>query len=104
MDDDVILLVKQTFETDEIGNAKPVEEARQVFCKKKSASRDEFFRAGQQGLSSKYMFVTHPSNYEGEEVLIFENERLGIYRTYKKNDDELEIYAGYKVGESIEQK
>ena len=48
------------------------------------------------------MFVTHPSNYEGEEVLLYENERLGIYRTYKKNDDELEIYAGYKVGESIE--
>ena len=35
MDDEVILLVKQIFETDEIGNAKPVEEARQVFCKKK---------------------------------------------------------------------
>ena len=96
--DDIIVLIKEVTFKDEIGNLIPVEEARQVFCTKKPVRSEEYFKASQQGLSQMMNFVTHPSNYNDEQILEYQGKRYGIYRTYQKSLDEFEIYASYKAG------
>lgn len=98
--DDVITLVKQTAASslDEYGQETFTETTRQVFCKVTSANRAEFFEARQTGLEPEYVFVTQPTNYEGEKILTYEGVRYQIYRTYRRGADELELYAQKQVG------
>lgn len=98
--DDVITLVKQTAASslDEYGQETFTETTRQVFCKVTSANRAEFFEARQTGLEPEYVFVTQPTNYEGERILTYEGVRYQIYRTYRRDADNLELYAQKQVG------
>ena len=98
--DDVITLVKQTAVSslDEYGQETFTETTRQVFCKVTSANRAEFFEARQTGLEPEYVFVTQPTNYEGERILTYEGVRYQIYRTYRRDADNLELYAQKQVG------
>lgn len=98
--DDEITLISQTNQQDNIGNNEPVETARQVLCCVKNIGRDEFYKAGQQGLAAKYMFITNPVNYNGESIVKYKDNRYSVYRTYRKNADELEIYVKVEEGVS----
>ena len=97
MDGD-IFLVSQTYEKNDIGVLTPVEETRQVLCTLKSVTQSEFYKAGQSGFNPQHVFVINPVEYHDESVLIYNDTRYSIYRTYRKSDDELEIYAEYKAG------
>ena len=47
----VLTLIRETYETDEIGQRIPIESRRDVFCNLSSISASEWFAGGQSGLN-----------------------------------------------------
>ena len=96
--DDVISLIKEEYDSN---LEKYIESSRvdNVFCKVESIQRDEFYRAGQNGMSPQYKFITAKVNYINEEIAIYKGVRYSIYRTYEvPGTDDIELYAEDKVG------
>lgn len=101
--DDVIKLLSFTFKSDSYGNQIETVTERQVFCRVRSISRNEFYQAAQTDLHPEYVFIlSNFRDYEGEQELTYTDwtgqvHRLNILRTYRMESDELEIIAGEKI-------
>lgn len=70
-----------------------------VFAEVAPVGRDEYEAAGQAGLKARYKFEVWAAEYDGQEEVEFDGERLSIYRTYgARSDDKIELYAAQRAG------
>ncbi|WP_020189709.1 phage head closure protein [Kurthia sp. Dielmo] len=69
----------------------------EVFCKKKSVTRTEYFTAGQSGLRPSAMFKVHLLDYDQELYIRHEEKIYSIYRTFE-NGDFIELYCEVRSG------
>lgn len=97
MTDDVLELVSTTMEQNKYGVWVKTETSRQVFCRVSSVSQTEFFEAGRNGLNPEWRFSVFAADYQGEETVIYNNKRYGVYRTYRDGDF-IELYVERKGG------
>ena len=95
---DVLKLFTTTYTNDKYGVPKPVNEAVEVFCERKSVTRSEFFNAGRNGLNPEYVFTVFKGDYNGETVLEYDGKTYSVYRTYETDDDYIELYVQRKGG------
>lgn len=93
-----ITLISQTYTQDSIGQPVATERRRQVPAEIHSASRAEFSQAGQLGISAAYTAIVLSGNYNGEQVCLFDGDRYAIYRTYEREDEQIELYLQREVG------
>lgn len=105
MTDVIIYLLSKTpsGETDEFAQPINTESRSEVMATSEPVTRSEFYSAGEKGIRPEYEFTINPAEYHGEEELEFTNEfgitaNYGIYRTYLRNDDELEVYCSRSSG------
>lgn len=98
MIDTVITLIKETHSKNDFGADVTTETRRTIFCGLKSVNRSDFYAAGQAGLALDHVFVTDPTNYDGEQIVEYCGNRYEVTRVYEASLDRLEIYAGHKVG------
>ena len=96
--DNVIKLISTTYTKDEYGVDRKTEKERQVFCKVRSVTRAEFFDGGRNGLNPEYQMTMFAADYEGEEIVKYEDKRYSVYRVYRTDDDYLELYVERKGG------
>ena len=96
--DSVIGLVSTSWAKDAYGVDKPTGSCRQVFAQVQSVTRAEFFNGGRNGLNPAYVFTVFAADYQGEEICSYEGKRYGIYRSFRKDGDYLELYAERKGG------
>lgn len=62
---------------------KPTEVKRKVFCEVKSVSRNEFYRAMENGISPTYVFqLADYAEYKGEKIAEYNGQRYRVVRTY----------------------
>lgn len=80
--DDVIYLVNESpaargiFET-------PQETLSTAFCRVKSVTRSEFWRAKEHGLEPELVFtLSEYADYGGQKVLLYAGERYRVLRSY----------------------
>lgn len=97
MTDDVLELVGTTMQQNKYGVWVKTETSRQVFCRVSSVSQTEFFEAGRNGLNPEWRFSVFAADYQGEETVIYNNKRYGVYRTYRDGDF-IELYVERKGG------
>lgn len=91
-------LIQKTYSVDRIGQRIPDKEKIEILCHIKSIGQNEFFKAGQSGISPDVKIVTQAVNYNGEQLIECEKELYRIYRTFRSNDsDEIELYCAKKV-------
>lgn len=95
---DVIKLISQVYTFNSIKEQVAHECKRQVFCTIDEVSRAEFFAAGEAGLKPSFVAVVAVVDYRGEKLLEFRGKRYGIYRTYRRSGDYMELYAEEKAG------
>lgn len=101
--DDLITLISQTFEQNDIGVQIATETVTQVWARLQSATRAEFYSAGQNGLQPSLVAVTPIANYAGQKLAEWRGTRYSIYRTYfATGSDEIELYLEEKVGNDVE--
>lgn len=75
------------------------EETRaEVLCTSVPISRSEFFAAGQIGITPDFELVINPIEYDGQKIVEYKGKKLSIYRTYQRDENELEIYCQYAPG------
>lgn len=75
------------------------EESRtEVLCASVPISRSEFYAAGQIGINPDYELIVNPVEYSGQKVVEFKGKKLNVYRTYERNENELELYCSYATG------
>ena len=98
--DDTIILTKQEVTDDEIGQKTLCDIKRiEIFVTVKSINRNEFFSAGQNGISPDFLFETSKLNYAGEKEVEYKGQRYSVYRTYSPHEsDMIELYVTSKAG------
>lgn len=96
---DVIELIPVTYTKDSAGISRPTEGThRQVMCQVDSVTRQEFFEAGRNGLNPEFVFKVFFGDYEGERIVEYKGNRYGVYRTYQRRNDTVELYVERKGG------
>lgn len=104
MRDGVIVLVKEQTKRNDRGVLVKKDKAlREIFCQIESVTRSEFYEGGRNGLNPAFVFTVFAGDYCGEEVCIYEGRRYAIYRTYRTDDDYMELYAERKGGTNGEE-
>ena len=98
MQDDVLILVSNSFSEDEIGQQKPAEICREVFCRVGGISRREWFDAGHSGLKPELMFSVFFGDYCGEKTVEYNGNRYTVYRTYRADPETVELYCERRTG------
>ena len=97
--DAVITLVGTTKTKNDYGVLVETPVSRDVFCRKQSITRSEFFGAGRNGLSPEFVVEVFHGDYEGERSCIFEGKPFAIYRTYlPEGTDYVELYCARRGG------
>ena len=101
--DDVLKLIQTTYTENDAGIQIPTNTAHEVFCQKRSVSRNEFFNAGRNGLNPAFVFIVFKGDYEGESICEYDGLTYSIYRTYETGDDYMELYVQRKGGTNGEE-
>lgn len=97
---EIIYLVSKVKEEDEIGNTiSSSETLTKSYAKKQSVKTNEFYNAVEIGMTPSCEFVIKRLNYNGEEELVFNNERYSIIRTIDpKNKFDIVLVCAKKIG------
>lgn len=96
--DDVLTLLKVTTEKDARGVQHKSITSRDVFCKCRSVSRNEFFEGGRNGLNPEFVFDVYAAEYNGETIVRYRGNTYAIYRTYLAESDYIELYVQREGG------
>ena len=86
-----LVLIRQSFAKDDIGNQIPDESKDTVLCGVKSTIRSEFYSAATAGLKPERVFVVHGYEYNGEKIVEFDGVRYNVIRTYAVGFEETEL-------------
>lgn len=97
MRNEVIELIKKTYEKDSRGVKRETESTREVFCSVKSATSSEWMNGGRMGLNPAYTFTISLMDYDHEESCIFRGVKYVIYRTYER-ENSIELHVQKEKG------
>lgn len=94
-------LIEKTYTIDPMGQRIPTEKSVTVFATLQSVSRAEwtsYSSTGRSGLVPAYVALVFTGDYNGESVAEYNGQRFGIYRTYERDDELVELYLEKKAG------
>lgn len=95
-------LIASTYTTDAMGQRVPTDGTpKTVFATLSSISRAEwtsYAQAGRQGLVPAYVATVFMGDYNGESKCVYDSQTYGIYRTYERDDEQVELYLEKKAG------
>lgn len=96
-----IKLLTKTYTTDSMGQRTFTTTEKEVFATLSSISRAEwtsYSQSGRQGLVPAYVASVFFGDYNGENECVYEGQTYGIYRTYQRDDEQVELYLEKKAG------
>ena len=94
----VITLIDVSYTTDAIGQKISVETERTVFANVQSVTRNEWVDAGNRGFKPEWRVTMFSPDYEGEGIVKMNGIRYSIYRTYIRQDEQIELYLERRPG------
>lgn len=97
--DHELILIKQDYIQDDIGNQIPIEHETVVLCGLKSVARNEFYNAALASMKPEIVFVIHGFEYNGETKVKFESVTYKVLRTYSVDFEEIELTCEKVVGD-----
>ena len=93
-----ITLLSTTKAQNEYGVWVETQTRREVFAQVDSVTRSEFFEGGRNGLNPEFRMTMFFEDYEGEKLLIYNENTYSVYRTYQAKNDTIELYVERKGG------
>ena len=88
---DICLLIKKETKLDDTGNHYSVETVNEVYCNEKEVRQSEVYQAMAIGYKPSLMLEVMDIDYNGEQILEYENIRYRVIRTFKKKNDRREL-------------
>lgn len=71
----------------------------EVFCDVLSITQTEWFEAGRNGIEHPaFIFVINRNEYTGQQIVEFNGQRYGVFRTYEARNESLELHCEAKGG------
>lgn len=71
----------------------------EVFCDVRSITQTEWFEAGRNGIEHpSFIFIINRNEYSGEQIVEYEGQRYGVFRTYAAKNEDLELHCEAKGG------
>ena len=97
---EIIYLYSETIANDEVGNQiSTLSQPIKCYAKKQSIRTNEFYNAVEVGLTPSVEFVVKRLNYNGEEVLEWNNVKYQVIRTIDpKNKFDIVLVCAKKIG------
>lgn len=97
---EIIYLITENKEEDEIGNiSSSFTTLNKCYAKKQSVKTNEFYSAVEVGMTPTCEFVIKRLNYNGEELLKWNNEIYTIIRTVDpKNKFDIVLVCSKRIG------
>lgn len=83
---------------DAMGQTQYTETSRDVYAAMLSITRNEYFTAGQIGITPECGFVISSFDYKNEQLLEYAGRKYRIYRVYPASLNETELYCAYAAG------
>lgn len=96
------LISQETTGEDSIGQSIITEKEREVLVEVQSVNSTEFYAGQQGGLSPEYRFRINAFGYKNEKVCEFNGIRYSIYKTYKSDNNYIDLYAEEERGTTNE--
>lgn len=93
-----IALITIEYTQNDLGEFEETRTEAFFFAQVDSVTMNEFYQAGLQGFKPEYKFAVWQAEYSGEELLEYNGKVYDIYRTYKRDDGRIELYANEKKG------
>ena len=92
MCNDVITLIKETYDTNETGDPVTTQTKREVFCQVRSVGMREKYQAQAVGLLPELTFIL-PDYYEydDEQYVMYNEKTYRVIRTFVKDSHEIEL-------------
>lgn len=97
--DEMLGLVSEMGSTqDKYGNEIPNLKTINVLCDVKSIDKNQYYRAGQQGLRLSYVFIINAFEYEGQKTVEYRQKKYAVVRAYQLDNGLLELTVAEKEG------
>lgn len=90
-------LIGGSMERDRYGNYVKNETEKVVYCDLRSVTRSEFYSSAQAGLNPSDVFIINAFEYSGESEVEFMGDRYTVIRTYKTDEETIELTCEKKV-------
>lgn len=98
MTDVIAYLLGKTITKNQLKQEVEVDTRTEIFAQKESISQSEFYKGGEAGLKPDFRLITAIIDYKGEREVELDGKKYGIYRTYERNQDYIELYCERKGG------
>lgn len=98
MTDVIAYLLGKTITMNRLKQEVEVNTRTEIFAQKESISQSEFYKGGEAGLKPDFRLITAIIDYNGEREVELDGKKYGIYRTYERNQDYIELYCERKGG------
>ncbi|MEK4494493.1 hypothetical protein [Ureibacillus sp. FSL W8-0352] len=99
--DDVCYLIPTIIVKDELlQEIRKDGEPRQVFCAALSIGQREFSVSFVNALKAEKVLLLDYDEYDGEEIVIHDDQHYIIYRTFVRDDGDIELYCAMRAGVS----
>lgn len=96
--DDVCFLMSSAIILDEMLQEIEITKPRFVYCSTLSIGQKEFSAAMQSGLKAQLTIVIDHDEYDGEKEIEYNRVTYSIYRTFVRDDGDIELYCEVRVG------
>lgn len=97
-DVEINLLTENGFTRDKIGNKIPTYVKNALLARELPITRNEYYTAGQNNIELSRAIIVHPFEYDGQKLIEIDNTTYSVTRTYKRNNEEIELYLTQRVG------
>lgn len=98
MTDVIAYLLGKAITMNQLKQEVEVDTRTEIFAQKESISQSEFYKGGEAGLKPDFRLITAIIDYNGEREVELDGKKYGIYRTYERNQDYIELYCERKGG------
>lgn len=98
MTDVIAYLLGKTITMNQLKQEVEVDTRTEIFAQKESISQSEFYKGGEAGLKPDFRLITAIIDYNGEREVELDSKKYGIYRTYERDQDYIELYCERKGG------
>ena len=98
MTDVIAYLLGKAITMNQLKQEVEVDTRTEIFAQKESISQSEFYKGGEAGLKPDFRLITAIIDYNGEREVELDSEKYGIYRTYERDEDYIELYCERKGG------
>lgn len=94
-----IALILTEYTQDDIGQWVEERTETDVFAIVESVTMSEFYQAGMQGFKPEYRMTVWMKEYNGQNLIEYNDKTYTVYRTYRRDDGRMELYVTERKGD-----